>query len=222
MKILTFLSGLLLSFSVMAAEVPTAQSLIFETDHIANLAQGTQLVYDFVRTSNDVKSYGPDWSDTITIGVTADKGNGKKDLAVQMFTGERARELQTITDIAENPMFQIYFGQIVSRFSQITGGHIAYIKSVFVNALATATVEKVTLTYNSNTLDGYKISLTPFLNDPNAAKMKGYQGTTVEMVVSADVPGHVALQTVKYSTNQPFPMALREVTTLQGYMGLAK
>ena len=48
-----------------------------------------------------------------------------------MYSGDRAREPQRITDMDGNPMLVVYLDSAVSHFQQLAGGDRAYLKGMF-------------------------------------------------------------------------------------------
>ncbi|MCK9911813.1 hypothetical protein MXD81_21845, partial [Microbacteriaceae bacterium K1510] len=85
--------------------------LIFEQRHLADVAEGKTINYKFNRTASDPKVLGQAFSDDITLKVGADKGDGKKDLELQIYTGERARDVQKLEKFSINPVFAVFFSQ---------------------------------------------------------------------------------------------------------------
>lgn len=205
--------------SLVAAELKAAP-IIFETQHMMNTHSGDELVYDFSRKVSDEKQLGLGFSDKISLKV-ADQADGKKALDLQIYTGERARDLQKMTDMTINPMFIVTMQQAVSSFRAVGGGDFSYLKNRFTKTLdEKAVVEPVKLDYKGQTVDGYRISFEPYKGDPNAARMRGYDVSTFTFVISPKVPGELVetVSVIKSATegNPNF----EERTTLSGYGGL--
>ncbi len=108
-----------------------ACDILFERPHIASVAPGTELVYKFVRKPSDEKALGLGFTDNITVKVESDGTPGKKNVLVQMYSGDRAREPERITDMDGNPMLVVYLDGAVSHFRQLAGGDAAYLKGRF-------------------------------------------------------------------------------------------
>jgi len=75
-----------------AAETPKVADVLFERPHIASVPAGTELVYKFVRKPSNEKLLGAGFSDDITVKVESDGNPGKKNVMVQIYSGERARD----------------------------------------------------------------------------------------------------------------------------------
>ena len=82
---------------------PTAMNVIFDRKHMSNVDQGTSLGYHFDRTPSDPKLLGEKFSDEITMKVTGIRPTGEKDVDLQIYTGDHARELQKIPSVTINP-----------------------------------------------------------------------------------------------------------------------
>ena len=127
------------------AEDLKAAPLIFESEHLKNTAAGDELVYDFSRTVSDEKMLGPGFKDKITLKIAELKAD-KRSLELQIYTGERARELQKMTEMTINPMFIVAMQQAVASYRTLSGGDFAYLKNRFYkNIEAKSQVEKVKL-----------------------------------------------------------------------------
>ena len=96
------------------------------------------------------------FTDNITVKIESDGAPGKKNVLVQMYSGDRAREPQRITDMDGNPMLVVYLDGAVSHFRQLAGGDAAYLKGMFKKYLGDgATIAPVTITYKGQQVDGY-------------------------------------------------------------------
>lgn len=203
-----------------ADEELKATPIIFEAQHMNNTAEGDELVYDFARTVSNEEMLGKGFKDKITLKVAAVK-DGKRSLDLQIYTGERARDLQKMTDMTINPMFIVTMQQAVASFRSMSGGDFPYLKNRFTKNMDNkSSVQKVKIDYKGQILDAYRIDVEPFKDDPNVDRMRGYDVSTFEFIISPSVPGELveALSTIKSST-QGSP-SFEERTTLAGYGGL--
>jgi hypothetical protein len=196
---------------------PSVQTMIFEHKHLANVDQGTALGYRFNRTVSDAQMLGLPFSDEITVKVVGAKPTGEKDVDLQIYTGERARELQKLTNTTINPVFVVYFDLAVSTFTQLTGEKYGYLKTVFTHGFKDKSkVEPIKLDYKGKTVDAYRIVMTPYVGDPKAGRMQGYDGATFTMVVSDQVPGEIVQLTSVYQSTIPAAPKLEERITIDG------
>ncbi|CAN1724961.1 DUF3108 domain-containing protein [Hyphomicrobium sp. 1Nfss2.1] len=204
-----------------ASAQPKATDLIFEQKHLANVEPGKTIDYKFERTVTDQKILGQPFTDDITLKVTADQADGKKDLELQIYSGDRARDLQKLQKFSINPVFAVFFSQAVSTFNQLAGGQVNYLQSAFSNGWLQAKVEPIKVTYNGKEIDAYRISMTPFAGDKYESKMQGWEGAEYAVIVSKDVPGQIVDLLAKYHNRYPpAKLKLTERITLAGVTGL--
>lgn len=204
-----------------AAAQPAATDLIFEEKHLANTPVGKTIDYKFNRTVTDPQILGASFSDDITLKVVADKDEGKKDLDLQIYTGDRARDLQRLEKFSINPVFAVFFSQAINTFNQLAGGQVNYLQSVFSNGWLKAKVEPIKVTYDGKQVDAFHISMTPFVNDKYESKMQGWEGAKFDVIVSKDVPGEIVdLLATYHNRYPPAKLKLSERITLAGATGL--
>lgn len=207
--------------AIAADDKPSAVDMIFENKHLSNVKAGEQLDYKFKRTVSDPKMLGAPFSDDITLKVVAASPNGGKDVDLQIYTGDRARDLQKMPNRQHNPVFLVYFNQAVSSFRLLAGGHGAYLTRVFSTGFQDkAKVEPVKVEYKGKKIDAYRISMAPYAGDQNESKMQGWEGAEYVLVVSKDVPGEVVDLIAKYKNKYPGGLQLVERITLDGASGL--
>jgi hypothetical protein len=194
-----------------------AVSEMFDKPHIIDLPVGTELTYTFDRKPSDETKLGKAFSDTISVKIEGDAPEKKKNVRVQMYTGDRARDPQAINGMDGNPMLVVYLDGAVAHFIEVGGGDRAYMKNMFSRQLGTsATVTPVTIDFNGQQVTGKKVSLQPYANDAARAKMRGYEGATFSIVTSDKIPGFFAKMTSSYTNTSKESPTLEETTTLKG------
>jgi hypothetical protein len=218
---LAVLSTVCFSAFSAAGDTPKASEILFDRPHIAAVAAGTTLDYKFVRKPSDEKALGAGFSDDITVKVESDGAPGKKNVVVSMYSGDRAREPQRITDMDGNPMLIVYLDNAVSHFRELAGGDTAYLKGMFSRYLGqNATIAPVTITYKGQPVDGYRVTATPYANDPAKSKMNGFEGATFTIALSDKIPGYFAQMVSTYTNTDKNSPSLQETTTLDGVGGV--
>jgi len=204
-----------------AADEPKATDLIFEHKHLDKVEPGTEIKYNFNRTVTDPKILGLPFSDTITLKVVADKGDHQKDLEVQIYTGDRARDLQKLEKFTINPIFAVFFAQSVNTFNQLAGGQMNYLQRVYSDGWMKSKIEPIKVDYKGNKVDAYRITMTPFVGDKYETKMQGWEGAKYQLTVSDAVPGEIVDMLATYHNRYPpATLKLTERTTLDGVTGL--
>jgi len=208
---------LLLPATAGALEAPKPTDILFNRPHISNVAAGTVLDYKFVRKPSNEKLLGPGFTDDITVKVESDATEGKKNVLVQIYTGERARDPQRITGMDGNPMMVVCLDNAVSHFRDLAGGDSAYLKNTFSRYLAQhATIAPVKILYKGEEVDGYEITATPYSDDPAKSKMGGFENATFKIALSDKIPGYLARMIADISNTDKAAPTLLETTTLDG------
>lgn len=203
--------------NAVAEEAPKPTEILFERPHIASVAPGTNLVYKFERAPSDPKVLGPGFSDDITVTIESDGAPGKKNVRLQIYSGDRARDPQEITDMDGNPMLVVYLDDAVAHFRLLAGGDSAYLKGMFKKSLAQdAKIDPVKIEYKGQSVDGYRVSLTPYINDPAKARMNGFEGSVFTIALSDKIPGYFAKMVSNYTNTDKKGPTLTETMTLDG------
>jgi hypothetical protein len=196
---------------------PNAVDIIFNHKHLANVEAGQELVYKFNRSVSDPTLLGQSFQDDVTLKVTDTKPSGQKDVDLQIYTGDRARDLQKLPDIDVNPVFQVYFAQGTNTYSMLSGGKTPYLTRAFSLAFKDkAKVEPVKVDYKGKKVDAYRIDMAPYHDDQNAPKMQGWEDARYVMVVSDQVPGQIVELSADYKNNYPGGLHMMEHYTLDG------
>jgi hypothetical protein len=212
---------LALGSQVMAADPPKPTDMIFEHKHLSNVPSGGKVAYKFNRTVTDAQTLGQPFADDITLKVAAEKPDGRKDVDLQIYTGDRARDLQKLEGFTVNPVFAVYFAQAVNTFHQLAGGQVTYLQKSFSDGWTKAKVDPVKVDYNGKKIDAYRISMTPFVGDKYESKMQGWEGAQYDVVVSDQVPGEIVdLLATYHNRYPPATLKLTERITLTGVSGL--
>jgi hypothetical protein len=209
-------AGFLVSVAAIAG-APSAVELLFERKHLAALDRGSEVAYRFERVASDHKALGEPFSDTIRLTVTAVAPTGTREVALNVFTGDRARSVQNVPDLTGNPMLVLFLDRTVSNMGQLAGGARAYLKDRIRAGLRDKSLlDAITITYAGKTVDAFRIAVTPFIGDPNAAKMLGYEGAKLTLVLSEAVPGHIVELTSLFESGVSGAPRLEERITLAG------
>jgi len=209
-------AGVLVSVAATAG-APSAVELLFERKHLAALDGGSEIAYRFERATSDPKMLGEAFSDTIRLTITAVAPTGTREVALDVFTGERARTVQNVPDLTGNPMLVLFLDRSVSNMSQLAGGSRPYLKDRIRAGLRDKSViEATTIAYAGKTVDAFRITVTPFVGDANAGKMLGYEGAKLTVVVSEAAPGHIVELSSLFESGVPGAPRLEERITLAG------
>jgi hypothetical protein len=169
-----------------AQPVSRAETLLFETDHLARLQAPASLVYAFHKSSN----VEPGFSDNVQLDLGEAKGKSK--VSLQFLSGERKREVPEVDEAHGNPVLLGFLERDIAEMKRRTGGSANYFRKRIRMALAQAAqVSREPITYDGKTLEGQAVRIQPYLNDPMHARFEHYVGKVYTFVVSEQVPGGV-------------------------------
>ena len=218
-----FRSGLAAAALVLTASLglaadtpPSIAAALFDKSHIGELPAGTKLTYNFERDASQTKLLGPNYKDDIDVNID-EVIDGKRTVSVRIFSGDRGRDVRTMTGMTGNPVLVFYLDRAVANFALLAGGSRAYHKNRFRMAMGTKDgliPEK--FQYNGKTVDGYRLAIRPFTGDRNVDKMKGYENAHFEVLMSDAVPGYFAEFTSSYSSPLDGSPSLKERIAIEG------
>ena len=195
------------------AKPVAATDMLFERRHLDNVPVGQKLAYRFDRTVSKPDVLGRPFADDITIDIKQIADDKTREVAIKVFTGERARDVQVIDGMTGNPILVVFLDRSVASYMAVAGGKLPYLKERYRAALRDrATVEPVTVKLADKTVPGSRITITPYSGDPNASRMQGYENSRFQMVVSDAVPGHFVELVASYeNTNKDAPTFVERV-----------
>lgn len=164
--------------------------LLFEGNHLKLTKPGSELTYRFQKSVSHEKVLGQAFADDLKLDITGVKDGDKRDFEFKVFSGEHAREPFKDHDRIGNPLLLWYLDRSVNSYRGLAGGSLTYVKSRFMQALKNATAEPTKVDVAGNSVDAYRLTLTPYASDPNAVRMMGYEKSRFVIVYSDAVPGY--------------------------------
>lgn len=176
-------AGMFYSGAAGAQPVSPAETLLFETDHLAKMEPAT-LVYQFSKRSNVEAAF----TDSVELEVTRSKGQVHATL--HFLSGKRRRELPEIDDAHGNPVLLGFLEHDIAEMKRLTGGSVTYFRKRIRMALAnSAQVTPQRITWQGKTIEGQAVRIQPYLDDPLHARFENYVRKTYTFVFSDGVPG---------------------------------
>lgn len=203
--------------TVAAPAEPAATALMFDAAHLAKTKAGDRLTYNFKREVSDPKLVGEAFEDKISVSVDKEEDGGTREVGVNVFTGERGRPEQKISGMTGNPVLVVFLDRSVNNIASLAGGSRPFLKQLVKQSFANgAKVEPVEVVFQGKPVKGHRIRVTPFAGHKDSLKMMGYDGSTLEVVVSETVPGHFVRFASHFESPQKGSPVLDESTTLDG------
>jgi hypothetical protein len=196
-----------------------ANTLLFLTDHLDHVQIPSVLHYVFEKRGSLEEGY----KDTIDMTVSAGTERAGKRVEFEYFTGARHQYVPSLSSAHGNPIITLFLQQDVNDMEQRTGGSWHYLQNAIKQALEDeAQVKPIKFRYGGQMVDGTKITITPYLDDPHRTRMAQHATKYYYFTLSKDVPGEVyQIRTVvRGKSEQPSEgdsgALLEEVLTLRG------
>jgi hypothetical protein len=182
-----------------AQPVSPAETLLFETDHLARLQAPATLVYDFRMASN----VEPGFSDKVQLDVANVKG--KRSATLHFLSGKHKQDIPALEEAHGNPVLLGFLEHDIAEMKRLTGGSTSYFRKRIRMALAEgAQVTPQSISWHGKALQAQAVRIQPYLNDPMHARFETYIRKTYTFVVSEQVPG--GLYQVRTSLGNPGPV----------------
>jgi len=176
--------GVLAAAGAAAQSISPAETLLFETDHLARLQAPATLVYAFRKDSNAE----PGFRDTVRL----DQADDKPSATLHFLSGEHHQDIPALEEAHGNPVLLGFLEHDIADMKRLTGGSANYFRKRIRMALAQgAQVARQTITYQGKTVPAQVVHIQPYLDDPMHARFENYVRKTYTFVFSDAVPGGV-------------------------------
>ena len=176
-----------------ADELNNAQTLIYDTPHLAQTSAGQKLVYAYQATQSDGTSTAEKLEDTVTLSVIKEHDELRRDLSIHFLTDERRLAFPDFPSFKGNPVI-IAMLEHISRYMGVeTGGGVVYFRNRIRDAMAgkSVSVEQSDLQFNGQTIKGERIGFKPFIGDTYLTRWPELLDTTITIELSDSVPGNL-------------------------------
>lgn len=173
-----------------AGDEEIATEAVFERQHLDNIEAPTTLRYSYERNG----SLLGDLVDQARLVITAIAADGRKQVEFHLFSGADARHVAPQQGFRNNPMIVAFLQRDVEQMSRITGGSPHYfrnrIREAFTRA-ATVQAEAVTVAFEDRKLEGTKVTVRPFVHDPQLPRFPQFRDKQYEFLLAPEIPGGV-------------------------------
>ena len=174
------------------ASTPNASDLLFSEPQLAATQPGDVLTYSYSRKTSDEAQYGPAFDDQIRLTVGRGGAEATRTVDAELFSGARRRPAGPFADMTGNPVLSLMLEQNIEGLSTQLGGNPRYFKTAIRTALReNAAVVAETVRVGDRAEAAWKVSITPFKDDPNKARMRGLETLTYQFEIAKAVPGEV-------------------------------
>lgn len=169
-------------------ELSRAQTALFETPYLSELAVPSTLTYGFRRTASD----GSGFDDRIILKVVEDQGQGRRKAAFEFLSGKAQMPFQPKEGVQGNPLIMMFLQRDVLLMARNFGGDYHYFRVRILGALRRAArARSVAVDFQGSETEMTRVTIEPFLNDPERARFADEAGKRYEFTVSSSVPGGI-------------------------------
>lgn len=169
---------------------PSATSLLFQNAHFDALPDGTVLSYRYERDTVDPTKLGGAFEDDIKLTLGEAGADGRREIVVQLFTGDRRKPAGPFSQMLGNPLVMLFLEADVNVMQELVGGNPRYLRNKIRAALRSGgDVAATTVTIDGVEVPAERIRLKPFADDVHRAELGAFIEKTYEFVVSDKVPG---------------------------------
>ena len=189
-RLATGLAALLFT-ATGALAAPTGTDLFFGTPYLNSVQPGTKIAYDYKHVASEEK-LGQSFDEKLELNVTAPPEDASKRVAaVDIWRGDRHNEAGPFPTMNGNPVSLVLLERDVKEMAQLSKGSPFYIRNRVRDTIANGTVEAATFDYAGKPVEGWKLTMVPFANDPNKDKLQELAGRRYEFLFSDAVPGGI-------------------------------
>jgi hypothetical protein len=189
----TLMIAAALATALAAAPVaadPSATALLFENAHFDSLPDGTVISYRYERDTVDPTKLGGAFEDDIKLTLGTPGPDGRRDIVVQLFSGDRRKPAGPFSQMLGNPLVMLFLEADVNVMKELVGGNPRYLRNKIRAAFrAGGEVEATTVSIDGVEVPAERILLKPFIDDSHRAELGAFVEKTYEFVVSDKVPG---------------------------------
>ncbi len=169
-----------------AAAFSPAETLLWRTDHLANIDKPSELRYQFTKRGLLEESI----DDRVYLAVVNVHEDGMKDTEIDFFSGERKQFMPPQKNVRGNPVLGFYLQGDVYEMDRLTEGNWRYFHRRLKYAFADgAEVTPITFDYNGSEVDGHQIRFAPYVNDPKRPLFEEYADKQYTIILSEQIPG---------------------------------
>ncbi|QJP13875.1 hypothetical protein G3545_09555 [Starkeya sp. ORNL1] len=172
-----------------ALAAPSSTELFFDKPYLSSVAPGSKIIYAYKHVTTKPE-LGESFDEKLEMSVDAAPENAAGRVAdVDILRGDKHSEAGPFPTMSGNPIALVLLERDVKEMATLSKGSPFYIRNRVRDALGNGAVEEVRFDYQGKTVDGWKITLTPFASDPNKDKLAELVGRRYVFMYSDQVPG---------------------------------
>jgi hypothetical protein len=196
------------------AAAGTVQKLVFDAHPFAGLSEPQTLHYRYDLQGSLLPEAR---RSQVSMEVREVSADGGKLVHFDMFEGPDRRQFGPMQARAQNPLIIVFLQRDVTQMARLTGGSREYFRNRIREAFVKpAEVEHFEIQFHGADLPAVRVSITPFVNDPQIARFAQFRHKRYEFTVAEGLPGglhEIAVLTPKEDTGE---VLLEERVTFAG------
>ena len=172
---------------------PDVATLLFSTPQWGRAPVGSAITYDYSKKVADAASFGAPFDDHVVLKLDPGDAADARTSEVRMFSGPNAKPAGPFHSDQQNPVLLLVLEENVQELSKAFKANPRYLKNAIRKAWRDhAKIEPAQIDVNGKTVAGTRITVQPFVGDPQAEKMKGLDGMVYTVEIADSVPGNIA------------------------------
>lgn len=185
----TAVGGSVASAAADGAELSEANVLLFDTPHLRGMEKSASLHY---RLESSGPEEGEAFTGEIVLHVRPKPGEPNWHVGFDYLSGKRERPVPPVSSATGNPVIKVFLQREVVEMEKRTGGHWRYFQKAIKTALQDdANVEQTQFEYRGQSVEGRRIRIDPYRDDPRRGQMGAYARMRYAVVLSDAVPGRI-------------------------------
>ncbi len=186
------LVAVLPSASRAEGAAPDAATLLFDEPQLATTKPGDILTYAYSRKTADPAQFGPSFEDRIRLVVDHGANEATRTVQVELFSGARRRPAGPFDDMIGNPLLSLVLEQNIQGLATQFAANPRYFKTAIRAALRErASVVAEQMEVAGRLEPGWRVTITPFRDEANKARMRGLDALAYEFRIAKAVPGEI-------------------------------
>ncbi|MBX2879282.1 MAG: hypothetical protein KTR32_05080 [Granulosicoccus sp.] len=168
-------------------ELTAAQTLIYDSSHLAKTTEGQSIEYHYKGQDNNQ----PEVNDSASLTILASHAEDRRDVEVEFLSDERRLPLPPFNAYRGNPVIIAMLEHIALSMSAQTSGGALYFRNRIRDALASKDIElnDSVFVYGGDNVDSKIMTFSPFTNDQFLGAYPVLKTTQFTIHLSDDVPG---------------------------------
>jgi hypothetical protein len=196
------------------AAAATVQELVFGAHLLAGLSEPQTLHYRYEARGSMLPQIH---RSQVSMEVREVRQDGRKLVHFDMFEGQSRRQFGPMQARLQNPLIIVCLQRDVVQMGNQTGGSPEYFRKRIRDAFVEpAKVERLEIPFDGVALPAVRVSIMPFVDDPQIARFAQFRHKRYEFTVAESLPGGLYEIAARTPKNDAGEVLLEERITYAG------